>query len=112
MEAAKNVLLFLIKLPFRFLAIPVVLLLFGVEGVFSAVKLLGGFIIGLYNILLLFILIMIVKDQNWAQMWQFGILVLVEGVALGVGGFVYAIIGLIRDTLMSFAITGRLEYIQ
>lgn len=112
MEAAKNVLLFMIKLPFRLLAVPVVLLLFGVEGVFSAVKLLGGLIIGLYNILLLFILIMIVKDQNWAQMWQFGILVLVEGVVLGAGGFAYTIIGMIRDTLMGFAITGRFEIVK
>ena len=31
METAKSVLLFMIKLPFRLLAIPVVLLLFGVE---------------------------------------------------------------------------------
>lgn len=110
MEVAKNVLLFMIKLPFRLLAIPVVLLLFGVESVFSAVKLLGGFIIGLYNILLLFILIMILKGQNWAQMWQFGILVLVEGVVLGTSGFAYTVIGMIRDTLMGFAITGKLEY--
>lgn len=109
MDKAKNILMFLIKLPFRLLAVPVVLLLFGVEGVISAVKLLGGFIVGLYNILLLFILVMIVKDQNWGQMWQFGVLVLFEGLVLGAGGFAYAIVGIIRDSLIAFAITGRLE---
>lgn len=52
----KSALLFLFKLPFRILAFPIVILLFGLEGIMNVAENISGFFIGLYNLLLVAIL--------------------------------------------------------
>ena len=52
----KSALLFLFKLPFRILALPIVILLFGLEGIMNVAENISGFFIGLYNLLLVAIL--------------------------------------------------------
>lgn len=94
--------IFLLKLPFRILALPIVILLFGVEGVLNAAEHIGGLIIGLYNFLLVAILIFIVTDKMWNQLWGFGLMVGLEGIVLAVVGIAHASISIIRDKLISF----------
>ena len=52
----KSALLVLFKLPFRILALPIVILLFGLEGIMNVAENISGFFIGLYNLLLVAIL--------------------------------------------------------
>ena len=112
MTIAKNILLFTIKLPFRLLAIPVVMLLMGLEGLASAGKLIGGIALFLYNLLLLFSLCVIIHDQTWNKLWQAGILVLFEGAVLGGAGFVFAIMKLTSDALLRFVISGKFAFVE
>ena len=80
----KSALLF--KLPFRILALPIVILLFGLEGILNVAENISGFFIGLYNLLLVAILCLIIYNKEWNQMWGFSIMVVVEGILLAAVG--------------------------
>ena len=97
-------LLFLIKLPFRILALPIVILLFGLEGILNVAENISGFFIGLYNLLLVAILCLIIYNKEWNQMWGFSIMVVVEGILLAAVGVAHAFISIVKDRLTSFMI--------
>lgn len=100
----KSVLLFLFKLPFRILALPIVILLFGIEGILNAAESVSGFFIGLYNLLLVAILCLIIYNKEWNQMWGFSIMLVVEGILLAAVGVAHAFISIVKDRLISFMI--------
>lgn len=100
----KSVLLFLFKLPFRILALPIVILLFGLEGILNAAENISGFFIGLYNLLLVAILCLIIYNKEWNQMWGFSIMLVTEGVVLAAVGVAHAFISIVKDRLISFMI--------
>ena len=100
----KSVLLFLFKLPFRILALPIVILLFGLEGILNSAESVSGFFIGLYNLLLVAILCLIIFNKEWNQMWGFSIMVVVEGIVLAAVGVAHAFISIVKDRLISFMI--------
>jgi len=100
----KSILLFLFKLPFRILALPIVILLFGLEGILNAAEIVSGFFIGLYNLLLVAILCLIIYNKEWNQMWGFSIMVVVEGILLAGVGVAHAFISIVKDRLISFMI--------
>lgn len=100
----KSVLLFLFKLPFRILALPIVILLFGLEGILNATESVSGFFIGLYNLLLVAILCLIIYNEEWNQMWGFSIMVVVEGIVIATVGVAHAFISIVKDRLISFMI--------
>ena len=100
----KSALLFLFKLPFRILALPIVILLFGLEGILNAAESVSGFFIGLYNLLLVAILCLIIYNKEWNQMWGFSIMVVVEGILLAAVGVAHAFISIVKDRLISFMI--------
>ena len=100
----KSVLLFLLKLPFRILALPIVILLFGLEGIMNVAENISGFFIGLYNLLLVAILCLIIYNKEWNQMWGFSIMVVVEGILLAAVGAAHAFISIVKDRLISFMI--------
>ena len=100
----KRALLFLFKLPFRILALPVVILLFGLEGILNAAENISGLFIGLYNLLLVAILCLIIYNKEWNQMWGFSIMVVVEGILLAAVGVAHAFISIVKERLISFMI--------
>lgn len=100
----KSVLLFLFKLPFRILVLPIVILLFGLEGILNVAENISGFFIGLYNLLLVAILCLIIYNKEWNQMWGFSIMVVVEGIVLVAVGVAHAFISIVKDRLISFMI--------
>lgn len=100
----KSALLFLFKLPFRILAFPIVILLFGLEGIMNVAENISGFFIGLYNLLLVAILCLIIYNKEWNQMWGFSIMVVVEGILLAAVGVAHAFISIVKDRLISFMI--------
>lgn len=100
----KSALLVLFKLPFRILALPIVILLFGLEGIMNVAENISGFFIGLYNLLLVAILCLIIYNKEWNQMWGFSIMVVVEGILLAAVGVAHAFISIVKDRLISFMI--------
>lgn len=100
----KSALLFLFKLPFRILALPIVILLFGLEGIMNVAENISGFFIGLYNLLLVVILCLIIYNKEWNQMWGFSIIVVVEGILLAAVGVAHAFVSIVKDRLISFMI--------
>ena len=100
----KSVLLFLFMLPFRILALPIVILLFGLEGILNAAENVSGFFMGLYNLLLVAILYLIIYNKEWNQMWGFGIMVVAEGIVLAGVGVAHAFVSIVKDRLISFMI--------
>lgn len=100
----KSALLVLFKLPFRILALPIVILLFGLEGIMNVAENISGFFIGLYNLLLVAILCFIIYNKEWNQMWGFSIMVVVEGILLAAVGVAHAFISIVKDRLISFMI--------
>ena len=100
----KSALLILFKLPFRILALPIVILLFGLEGILNVAENISGFFIGLYNLLLVAILCLIIYNKEWNQMWGFSIMVVVEGILLATVGVAHAFISIVKDRLISFMI--------
>ena len=100
----KSALLVLFKLPFRILALPIVILLFGLEGIMNVAENISGFFIGLYNLLLVAILCLIIYNKEWNQMWGFSIMVVVEGILLAAVGVAHAFVSIVKDRLISFMI--------
>lgn len=96
----KSALLFLLKLPFRILALPIVILLFGLERILNVAENISGIFIGLYNLLLVAILCLIIYNKEWNQMWGFSIVVVVEGILLATVCVAHAFISIVKDRLM------------
>jgi len=94
----------MVKLPFRILALPVVIILFGLEGILNAAENVGGLFVGLYNLLLVAILCLIIYNKDWSQMWGFAILLITEGVLLAFLGVAHAFISITKDKMISFMI--------
>ena len=97
--------LFLIKLPFRIAAIPVVIVLSILEIAFNLVLNMGSVVIGLFNLLLLLVVAGTIVSKNYDLLMQIGIAIGVEAVLLFIGGVIIGGVMIIRDGLWDF-VTG------
>lgn len=97
--------LFLIKLPFRIAAIPVVIVLSILEIAFNLVLNMGSVVIGLFNLLLLLAIAGTIVSKNYDLLMQIGIAIGVEAVLLFIGGVIIGGVMIIRDGLWDF-VTG------
>lgn len=97
--------LFLIKLPFRIAAIPVVIVLSILEIAFNLVLNMGSVVIGLFNLLLLLAVAGTIVSKNYDLLMQIGIAIGVEAVLLFIGGVIIGGVMIIRDGLWDF-VTG------
>lgn len=97
--------LFLIKLPFRIAAIPVVIVLSILEIAFNLVLNMGSVVIGLFNLLLLLAIAGTIVSKNYDLLMQIGITIGVEAVLLFIGGVIIGGVMIIRDGLWDF-VTG------
>lgn len=105
MSTINKVLLFLIKFPFRLLAIPVAIILYGGCIAINLINKLGGLVIGLFNILFAIALIGAAMNKQWDLILRGMFIFLAEGVVLFSGGAVQAVVVMLRSSIMSF-ITG------
>lgn len=97
--------LFLIKLPFRIAAIPVVIVLSILEIAFNLVLNMGSVVIGLFNLMLLLAVAGTIVSKNYDLLMQIGIAIGVEAVLLFIGGVIIGGVMIIRDGLWDF-VTG------
>ena len=100
-----KIILFLIKLPFRIIALPIVIVLSILEIAANLVINMGSVLIGLFNLMLLLAAFGIMVSKNYDMLIQVGIAIGGEAVLLFLGGVIIAGVMLIRDGLWNF-VTG------
>jgi len=99
----KKGLLFMVKLPFRILVLPVAFVIGVSAYIIQFIMNMGSWIIGLFNLFLLAGVFGIIYCKDYGLLWNIVILLSVEGVALMIGSFAQAILIIVKDNLMSFA---------
>lgn len=100
-----KIILFLIKLPLRIIALPIVIVLSILEIAANLVINMGSVVIGLFNLMLLLAAFGIMVSKNYDMLIQVGIAIGGESVLLFLGGVIIAGVMLIRDGLWNF-VTG------
>lgn len=98
-----NILWSLVKLPFKLLAVVLVIpiTIFGI--MINIVLNMGGVLIGLFNTFILLSIFGIIYAKDWGMFWSVGAIVLVEAILFFTVGVIQGIIEVIKDRLLSFA---------
>lgn len=103
MDVIMKILWFIIKLPFRILALVIVAPLSILGIMINLVTNMGGVVLGLFNIFMLIGFFGILYTQDWVALRSLGVIFLEAIVLFGIGR-VQGIIELIKDSLLSFAL--------
>lgn len=103
MDVIMKVLWFIIKLPFRILALVIVAPLSILGIMINLISNMGGVVIGLFNIFMLIGFFGIIHSQDWVALRSLGCIMIAEAIAIFGVGMVQGIIELIKDSLLSFA---------
>lgn len=98
-----KILWFIIKLPFRILALVIVAPLSILGIMINIISNMGEVVLGLFNIFMLIGFFGILYTQDWVALRSLGVIIFVEAVVLFGVGTVQGIIELIKDSLLSFA---------
>ena len=99
-----KILWFIIKLPFRILALAIVAPLSILEIMVNLISNMGGVVLGLFNIFMLVGFFGIIHSQDWVALRSLGVIIFVEAIAIFGIGLILGIIELIKDSLLSFAL--------
>ena len=103
MGTIMKILWFIIKLPFRILALVIVALLSILGIMINLISNMGGVVIGLFNIFMLIGFFGIIHSQDWIALRSLVVIFFVEAIAIFGVGMVQGFIELIKDILLSFA---------
>lgn len=103
MKCIINILWFLIKLPFRLIAVILVipLSIFGI--MINIVLNMSGAVIGLFNTFMLLATFGILYTKDLGMLWSVGAVILVEAIMFFLVGVALGTIEILKDSLMSFA---------
>lgn len=104
METIMKILLFIIKLPFRILALVIVAPLSILGIMINLISNMGEVLIGLFNVVLLLSFFGILLSKDWDALRSLGCIILVEAMVIFGVGMILGIIELIKDILLSFAL--------
>ena len=104
MDIIMKILWFIIKLPFRILALVIVAPLSILEIMINLISNMGGVVIGLFNIFMLIGFFGIIHSQDWVALRSLVVIIFGEAIAIFGVGMVLGIIELIKDSLLSFAL--------
>ena len=104
MKSILKILWFIIKLPFRILALVIAALLSILGIMINLVTNMGRVVLSLFNIFMLLGFFGILYTQDWVVLRSFGVIIFVEAIAIFGVGLVLGIIELIKDSLLSFAL--------
>lgn len=104
MKSIMKILWFIIKLPFRILALVVVAPLSILEIMINLISNMGGVVLSLFNIFMLIGFFGILHSQDWVALRSLVVIIFVEAIAIFGVGLVLGIIELIKDSLLSFAL--------
>ena len=104
MEIITKIFWFIIKLPFRILALVIAASLSILGIMINLVSNMGGVVLGLFNIFMLIGFFGIIHSQDWVALRSLVVIIFVEAIAIFGVGMVLGIIELIKDSLLSFAL--------
>lgn len=105
MSTAGKTVLFLIKLPFRIVVIPIAILI-SVAGItVNIITNLGGGIIGLFNLTMILAFFGIIVEKDWNMLWSLMAVFVFEGFIIFLGVAVQVLLISISDKLWSFVAT-------
>ena len=104
METVMKILWFIIKLPFRILALVIAIPLAILGVMINIVSNMGEMLLGLFNIFVLIGFFGILHSQDWIALRSVVVIIFVEAIAIFGVGLVLGIIELIKDSLLSFAL--------
>ena len=103
MKIIMKILWFIIKLPFRILALVIVAPLSILGIMISLISNMGEVVLGLFNIFMLIGFFGILYTQDWVTLRSLGVIIFVEAIVLCGAGIVQGSIEVIKDSLLSFA---------
>ena len=104
MDIVMKILWFIIKLPFRILALVVVAPLSILEIMINLISNMGEMVLGLFDIFMLIGFFGILHSQDWVALRSLVVIIFVEAIAILGVGVILGIIELIKDSLLSFAL--------
>lgn len=104
MRTIMKILWFIIKLPFRILALVVAIPLAILGIMINIVSNMGEMVLGLFNIFMLIGFFGILHSQDWIALRSLVVIIFVEAIAILGVGVIMGIIELIKDSLLSFAL--------
>ncbi|MBQ8233024.1 MAG: hypothetical protein IJZ34_14035 [Lachnospiraceae bacterium] len=104
MEIITKIIWFIIKLPFRILALVIAIPLAILGVMINIVSNMGEMLLGLFNIFVLIGFFGILHSQDWIALRSVVVIIFVEAIAILGVGMILGIIELIKDSLMSFAL--------
>ncbi len=99
-----KILWFIIKLPFRVLALVIVAPLSILGIMINLISNMGEVVLGLFNIFVLIGFFGILHSQDWIALRSVVVIIFVEAIAILGVGMILGIIELIKDILLSFAL--------
>ena len=98
-----KILWFIIKLPFRILALVIVAPLSILGIMINLISNMGGVVLSLFNIFMLIGFFGILHSQDWVALRSLVVIIFVEAIVIFGVGMVQGIIELVKDGLLSFA---------
>ena len=104
MKSIMKILWFIIKLPFRILALVIVAPLSIIGIMINLISNMGGVVLSLFNIFMLIGFFGILHSQDWVALRSLVVIIFVEAIAIFGVGMVLGINELIKDSLLSFAL--------
>ena len=104
-----NIIKFIIMLPIRIIAIPIIVLLKAVSLAVGLVNAAGSVVIGLFNLLMILAVLGIVLNQDWHMLWNAAIVFIAEGAILAIGATIQGGIEILGGMIKS-SVFGISEY--
>ena len=102
MKSIMKILWFIIKLPFRILALVIVAPLSIIGIMINLISNMGGVVLSLFNIFMLIGFFGILHSQDWVALRSLVVIIFVEAIAILGVGVIQGIIEIIKDSLLSF----------
>lgn len=99
-----KVLLFIIKLPFKVLALIFATILSVVAIMISLIEGMGTILIGFFNLFLLVAILGIIYSKDWNLFLNVGVLIAFEAVILLLVNFAQGVLIFLKEMLISFVI--------
>ena len=103
-----KVLLFIVKLPFRIIALAASFVLGVISVMLQMVMGMGMTLISLFNIFVLVGFIATIWAKDWQAALGLVVLLVIEGVVITIGSIITAALTVIKDNLLSFCLGNRI----
>ncbi|HKM33575.1 MAG TPA: hypothetical protein VJY54_02400 [Lachnospiraceae bacterium] len=108
MSILLKVLLFIVKLPFRIIALAASFVLGVISVMLQMVMGMGMTLISLFNIFVLVGFIATIWAKDWQAALGLVVLLVIEGVVITIGSIITAALTVIKDNLLSFCLGNRI----